>query len=305
MKILLGCDVDPQLPPVLSTRPTYDVWEANARINRLLELASNHLPPITWLIRADESVRFAEGDFASGYIYSERLWRRLVDMGHELGWHMHPMSFSQAHSCFEFDPNPSWLWVANAALSQHFSINATRTGWNYGSTSLLGALSDLGVIVDFSALPGNIAWFSLGQSTVCVDWLRCSERAYHPSRDDYQRGESNTLPLLEIPIAQFRNSLTGAAKRFVWRIRHGCCSVSGLLKKTRMLTDAWQTLPDPRIEMWAFFFHPYDLSEQGMINLISNIGLLRSLPGAEFYTATALAKAIAQTDIREASATPD
>ena len=47
------------------------------------------MPPITWLIRSDESVRFATGDFASGYRLRQELWNSLASRGHQLGWHMH------------------------------------------------------------------------------------------------------------------------------------------------------------------------------------------------------------------------
>ena len=93
MKIVIGCDVDPVLPQRLTQPPAGDIWQCLAYVDRLMDALGNDAPPITWLIRSDESVRFSTGDFASGYVTRHGMWQSLVARGHELGWHFHLMSY--------------------------------------------------------------------------------------------------------------------------------------------------------------------------------------------------------------------
>jgi hypothetical protein len=94
------------------------------------------------------------------------------------------------------------------------------------------------------------------------------------------------LRLWEVPIAQFRRSLTGSVARGLLRLRHGYFSMSGLTNHTQLLTDCWPELPRHPGGVWAFFFHPYDLTEVGIRNFQANVRRLRSLPDVEFQTAT-------------------
>jgi len=287
MKVLLGCDVDPVLPPLLDAPPPGDIWQCLDAVDALVSGAGGELPPITWLIRADESIRFSTGDFASGYLTRAALWDTLRARDHELGWHMHAWSFDKASASFRFDPDPSWLAAAHGALSRHFDVRSTRTGWDYGSTRLLQQLDRLGVWVDFSALPGHIAWFTVGRDRITVDWLRCPAHPYHPARDDHQRpGE---LRLLEVPITPFASSAPGMMARVAWRMAHGSLSLRGARSKTRLLTDRWDSLPPTITPVWAFYFHPEDLEGEGARRLMQNVARLRRVPGVEFVTASELA----------------
>jgi hypothetical protein len=49
-----------------------------------MDALSSDAPPITWLIRSDESVRFSTGDVTSGYVTRHDV-ASLVARGHELG----------------------------------------------------------------------------------------------------------------------------------------------------------------------------------------------------------------------------
>jgi hypothetical protein len=286
-EVLLGCDVDPVLPTRLVERPGGDVWAVLDRVEELIERAGSRLPPVTWLIRADESVRFATGDYASGYLGRRAMWDRLVGAGHELGWHMHLLSRDATAGDFVFDPRPDWLEAAHGALAAHFPVLATRTGWDYASAFLFSELDRLGVRLDFSALPGNRVWHRVGRNRIVVDWLRCPAGPYRPDRGDHQRPGPSPLRLIELPLSQFRNSLAGMAKRFAWRLRHGCFSVRGLGNKTRLLTDRWDGLPVASRERWVCYFHPEDLSDDGIRNLLDNVGRLEAT-GATFLPASSI-----------------
>jgi hypothetical protein len=290
MKILIGCDVDPVLPAVLDRRPQGDIWECLDRIGALAGRMGNALPRITWLIRADQSVEFSSGSLASGYASRRGLWDGLHARGHELGWHMHLMSYSAEHGQFVFDPDPSWLGEAHEQIARCFPVHSTRTGWDYGSSTLLAALDRLGVTLDFSALPGSVAWFSVGRVKLRSDWRACPAVPYHPSRSDYQCSGSDALSLWEVPVAQFRRPLAASVMRAGWRLRHGYLSSAGVQKMTRVLTDEWPDLPLPADSVWAFFFHPYDLSDAGISNFGANVRRLEDSADAEFVTASEIAR---------------
>ena len=288
MKVLIGCDVDPVLPGKLASVPAGRVWEPLDRIAALTSTMKGDLPAVTWLIRSDASVHFATGDYASGYLAYQETWSKLRQSGHELGWHMHLLSYSGTQGAFIFDPEPEWLSDAHGALNQYFPVHSTRTGWDFANNYLFHQLDALGVELDFSALPGNKVWSSVGGCRFVVDWLGCSERAYRPSLEDYRRPGVDSLRLIEVPITQFPNSGSGALKRLAWRLRNGCLSLSGLRNKTRMLTEPWQEMPHSDSDVWAFYFHPEDLIDEGIRNFVRNVEQLRGLPAAEFLTASAV-----------------
>jgi hypothetical protein len=290
MKVVIGCDFDPVLPAVLERRPANDIWEASfAGLQRLLDRTGWKLPAITWLLRSDESVRFAAGAYDDAYRRGEAIWSRLRDAGHEIGWHMHVLSYDEARGRFRFDPEPDWLAAAKAALEQHVPIAATRTGWDYGSSFLMSRLDELGVRIDFSALPGNIVWHRLGDETITVDWRNAPRGPYHPNRHDYQRPGPDPLRIVELPVAQFANRPAGMGKRLAWRCLQGCFSLKGLRDKTVLLTTDWNgRLPAIRGDVWSFFFHPEDLTPDGTECMIRNLRSLTDLPGTEFVTAGGL-----------------
>lgn len=200
---------------------------------------------------------------------------------------MHLGSFDRQANCFVFEPEPVWLSDAHASLQVHYEVKATRTGWDFCSNTLMRALNDLGILLDFSALPGNVAWFNVGPDRLKVDWSRCPLEPYHPAGGDYQR--KGELGILEVPITQFRQSVIGGVKRFLWRTSHGCPQLTGLRNKTQKLTDFWAALPDSATPIMAFYFHPEDVDRgQGLANLTRNLQLLRSMPDVEFATASSI-----------------
>jgi len=214
------------------------------------------------------------------------MWDALRRAGHELGWHMHLMSYHASELCYSFDPEPRWLDDAFAALAQHFDVRATRTGWDYCSSWLMRRLDELCVVVDLSALPGNVVWQIAGRKKIKIDWLRTESAPYHPAVDDYQR--SGSLDILEVPITGFPNSAPGIARRIIWRLGHGCLSPRGLMSANRMLTQKWTRLPSHRSSVSAFYFHPSGLTDEGIEQFRVNLDILRGLSEVEFVTASAI-----------------
>jgi hypothetical protein len=287
--VLIGADVDPRIPG-FRQRPTGDLWDPLDAIPALERALGADLPPVTWLIRADDSIRHVSGSFESGFTSRPELWDRLRSRGHELGWHFHHWTYGPTSDAF--DPDPAWLPDACAALSRFFPVSSTRTGWDYANNETMRALDALGVRLDFSALPGHLVWWTIEGHPIVVDWRRAPREPYHPAAVDYQRPGAAPLALLEVPITSFRADPLSMAKRAVWRALHGAWSIRGLAAKTHYLTRPWPAPPPPAAVL-AFYFHPSDLPGDGVANAARNIAMLRERYAAEFVTGRELAAHLA------------
>jgi hypothetical protein len=293
MLVVVGADVDPRLPG-MRRRPDWDPWDTLDRIPPLLAALGDALPKITWLLRADDTIRHVTGAFDSCFVRQRELWTGLRDRGHELGWHFHHWTFGKGEG--GFDPNPPWLDDAHAALSQHFAISATRTGWDYSNTETMRRLAALGVRIDFSSLPGHLVWWTVDGERILVDWHRAPSRAYRPSAEDYQqpsRATASPLDILEVPIASFDAGAVAVAKRVVWRMLHAKFTVAGVTAKTLMMTQPWTAPPRPA-DVLAFHFHPEDLTAEGLDAFVHNVDLLKRECAAEFVTATEAAASLGE-----------
>ena len=286
---LIGADVDPRLPG-MRRLPAWDAWDPLDLIPHLETGLGADLPKVTWLIRADDTIRHVTGSFESGYTTRHAMWARLEARGHELGWHFHHWTFGERAS--GFDPNPQWLPDAYAAVASLYPVCSTRLGWDYANRETMERLESLGIQIDFSAIPGHLVWWSVDGERIVVDWRRCPTVPYHPSRADYQRPGDAPLRLLEVPITSFRASAAGMARRAVWRLLHGEWSLTGLAAKTRMMTEVWPSPPPPS-DVLAFFFHPEELAANGIANFGRNVAMLRERFDPEFVTARELASRLA------------
>jgi hypothetical protein len=291
--VLIGVDVDPRLPG-MRQRPSWDAWDPLDLIPTLEAALGSALPPITWLIRADDTIRHVTGSFESGYTSRRAMWDRLQSRGHELGWHFHHWTYGEHAD--GFDPCPSWLPDACAALARFFPIATTRTGWDYANNETMHALEALGVRLDFSALPGHLVWWTVDGERIVVDWRRAPRAPYHPGAGDYQQPGAAPLTLVEVPITSFRADPASMAKRAVWRALHGAWSLRGLSAKTRFLTQPWPE-PPPPADVLAFYFHPEDLAGDGAANAARNIALLRERFDPEFVTGQTLASRLANPHV--------
>jgi hypothetical protein len=293
MLVVIGADVDPRLPG-MRRLPDWDPWDTLEHIPHLESALGADLPPITWLLRADDTIRHVTGAFDSCYLSRRDMWTRLHARGHELGWHFHHWTFGATDG--GFDPNPPWLSAAHAALSRHFAIQATRTGWDYCNSSTMRTLAALGVAIDFSSLPGQLVWWSIDGERILVDWKRAPGHPYRPGRDDYQQPAGgpgdDALRIWELPIAAFRATLMTMAKRTVWRLLHGELSLAGVAAKTLMMTQPWPRAPRPA-DVLAFHFHPEDLTAAGVDAFARNVTLLKQAFNPEFVTASVAAARLA------------
>ena len=292
MLVVIGADVDPRLPG-MRRRPDWDPWDTLGHIPLLESTLGADLPPITWLLRADDTIRHVTGAFDSCYTTGQDTWTRLRARGHELGWHFHHWTFGATDG--GFDPNPPWLSDAHAALSRHFAVQATRTGWDYCNSGTMRTLAALGITIDFSSLPGQLVWWSIDGERILVDWKRAPATPYRPGRDDFQQpggAGDDALRIWELPIASFGATPLTMAKRVVWRALHGELSLAGVSSKTLMMTQPWLR-PPWRADVLAFHFHPEDLTAEGLATFSRNVALLKKEFNPEFVTASDAASRLA------------
>jgi len=280
--VIIACDVDPRLKD-MANRAEWNVWDVLDFIPSLENALGSELPPISWMIRSDDSMRELTGSYTSCLTARPGLWDRLRARGHELGWHFHHWSYGDHRG---FDPHPAWLPDAYEALAAHFPVRATRTGWDYCNTNTFRALDTLNVDIDLSALPGYLVWVEVESESFMVDWRRSPYTPYHPSHDNYQRAGPHPLRLIEVPISSFRASTVNAVRRAGWRIINGVWSIAGITAKVRYLTDEWNGVPRLRGDVIAVYFHPDNLADAGIKDFVRNIGLLRRHFDPEFLTAS-------------------
>ncbi len=231
--VVIGCDCDPDRPQYGGVR--YDSHEplkwrgVREGVDRAREITEqieddcgNHAK-ITWCVRSDLQMQQIYGDCAWPYAEFAGLWESLVERGDEIAWHPHLWRWGEQHGCwYQEIEDASWmrdcLCQGYEALSTHMGRAPTtsRMGWEFHNDVTMQQVSELGIKVDFSAIPGR---FTPGQRdkwgsrfNCYVDWRSTPERSYTPSASDYRRepraGET-ALSVTEVPMSTFRSKLLG------------------------------------------------------------------------------------------------
>ena len=217
--IVVSCDTDPDRPGFLDRVPSRGLtWRgmtegipAAKDFLRGVRDSRGREPVFTWLLRADDQVRRVHGDPAWVMHTHSALLRSLQQSGDELGWHPHFWRRETDNGpWFQEVENTDWqvqmLHDAHRGVAASFvgAPQSVRMGWAYHNNRTFGALEDLGVAVDCSALPGYRTFRgkppTRGENN--FDWYSSPRRPFRPSRNDYRRpaaaGES-AFRVLEVP----------------------------------------------------------------------------------------------------------
>ncbi len=230
IKLALTIDAEPDLPESGSTRWNIHKqkfsWNGIERgLDNLFSVLRNYQDSfggngaVTHFIRADEQIKAGCGAYNYMFKKYERLWKKLMHEGDEIGWHYHAFKWDGKNWIQETNDD-SYLkksmadsWEAIKSLK----IQSSRMGWFFHNNTTMNALSDLGVNYDSSAIPGismknsRIKNFFRGTTFVCVnDWRKCPNRVYNPSREDYQT--EGSLPIYEIPTTVAETKQFGVRK---------------------------------------------------------------------------------------------
>jgi len=233
LDVVIGCDCDPDRPQYGGTR--YDTraplrWRGvREGIRRAREIADGvrddfgNPARITWCVRSDLQMQEIYGDCAWAYSEFSDLWEHLARCGDEIAWHPHLWRWHEQEACwYQEIEDEDWirrcLREGHRALSDRMGHAPTtsRMGWEFHNNVTMQQLNDLGIRVDFSAIPGRYTagrpdkW---GSMLNChVDWRDAPQKPYRPSVCDYRReatGKQQVLEITELPMSIFRSPLLG------------------------------------------------------------------------------------------------
>ena len=251
--VVIGCDADPDRKDLLDRVPSGTLtWRGLTEGIPLLKRSLQGLrdktgrePVFTWLLRADEQIRDLHGEYAAIARMYRPLLQTLQQSGDELGWHPHFWRRDGAGGNWyqeveDVDWQIDMLKKAHADLAACLpdGVKSVRMGWDYHNNRTYRALEELGVVVDFSAIPGLRTFIGAPpkRGENLFDWHSSPQTPFRPSRQDYRRpaeGRTNQSRLLEVP--------NFVSTSVVW----GLVSGLQLARKTRNLRLLSQSIRRP------------------------------------------------------------
>ncbi len=234
--IIIGCDVDPSPDPTSKYASEDDnirwkgVTEDIPKLKEMLNSFSHEngqYPNITWLLRSDKQFKIYYDDYAYPVKKFWDIWKSCQKDGDELGWHPHLWDFDESNQWwYPRIHDPEWiidcLTEGYKEITRYFIPKSVRMGWNFQSNTVMNVLNNLGIIVDFSALPKQktSAFKSRKNFPIChLDWRITSEEFYYPSENDYRRvSRFNEKPLdiLEMPLSLTQISFHRALFKYIY-----------------------------------------------------------------------------------------
>lgn len=154
----------------------------------------------TWFVRADDQIGYYFGN--NSYIFSKfhKNWKILFEKGHEIAWHPHLYKLDNDIWPQEYNSSALKEQLYRSKISIQMAgweVKSSRIGEAYCSNSIINDLSELGIKVDSSALPGR----SRKDGERTIDWINSPFKPYYPSKADYRIPGSPSYPILEIPFS--------------------------------------------------------------------------------------------------------
>ncbi len=217
--IVIGCDTDPDRAGYLDGVPAdaltwHGMTEGIPCLKDAVASVCDHegkSPVFTWLLRVDEQVRRMHGSYAWVLRNHTAFLQLLETSGDELGWHPHFWRFDErANKWHQESLDVAWqIRMLQEAHRDYLSVFpgralSVRMGWDYHNTQTYATLEQLGVRVEFSAIPGmcTMPRSIPAHPENLFDWYPTPRHPYYPSRVDYRRppvsGEE-AFSLLEAP----------------------------------------------------------------------------------------------------------
>jgi hypothetical protein len=152
----------------------------------------------TWFIRLDGQMEALYGK--ADYVFSRHQEEisELQQHGHEIGWHAHCYVLVDG----QWKQNINVTSILNelkkyAPLALSYEMRSVRMGWGFHKNETLGLLSNLGFLVDSSAIPRPAyRW----EETI-KDWNGTPSLPYFPSKLDYRIPGEPFLSILEVPMS--------------------------------------------------------------------------------------------------------
>jgi hypothetical protein len=166
-------------------------WNSLENIRPMRDLFSEYGIRTTWFVRADEQIQAMHGRCDFLLAEYRHLWESMAD--DEIGWHPHLYSFKRETGKWSEDSEADRQAerIFTGALKGSYDFKSVRIGETLCNNSLMNRLSEFGMSVDSTALPGRRNW----EST--------PNHPFHPSKEDHKAPciiRSEELPILEVPM---------------------------------------------------------------------------------------------------------
>ena len=152
----------------------------------------------TWFIRLDSQIEKLYGSPDHFFNKHKEKISWLLTNGHSIGWH---------HHSYTLDEKNRWIQNTNemmileelkkyGTIARSKGLNICRMGWGYHTNKTMKLVSELGFIIDSSAIPRpNYKW-----DLAKKDWSISTCKWYYPSERDYRIEGQPSLKILEAPM---------------------------------------------------------------------------------------------------------
>lgn len=173
--------------------------------------------PFTWNVRSDDQIKQVFGN--AGWIIEEYfdIWDKLRKRGDSLCWHPHLWKWNIQNG-YWYQEVKAEHWIEECLSSGYSAFKEivqpekvfVHTGWCFQNNFTMKILNELGIIADYSALPGmRNDGYRDGKAalTNSFDWQITPHKPYFPSLNDYRRNaidNEKAWKLLEIPSFTFK-----------------------------------------------------------------------------------------------------
>jgi hypothetical protein len=172
-------------------------FDFDQQLCEVLCFLADHNAKATAFVRVDQQL-----DKYFGYLHLfEKVLSAIDKSGRpevEIGWHPH--IYSRRGDKYEVAREDAFvaemIEEVYSSVEEVHKMRCVRLGGNQGGDLIISTLDRLGFAIDSSAFPGR----KQVDAHRHFDWSRCTNSPYHPSIDDYQRGDSVNHAILEIPI---------------------------------------------------------------------------------------------------------
>jgi hypothetical protein len=231
LDIVIGCDADPDRHELTGEAPSGKLhWNGIRNGIPLLKEKAQKIvdtngkqPVITWCWRSDEQITQMEGDAA----YIPRVEKSLMESlkldGDEHAWHAHVWKMNQQSKQW-YQESHDTPWQRAMLQSSYQALKdalgevpvSLRTGWTFHNQTTFHTVAELGIQVDFSALPGlriDPPSEETKSGANYFDWMGTPYLPYRPDRTDHRRasgnGSSAYESILEAPCTVVPSFLWG------------------------------------------------------------------------------------------------
>ena len=262
-----------------------------------LEAESSVEIHFSWFIRADIQIAEILGHAAWPYVTWHALLRSLRVRGDEIGWHPHFWrTRHRSNYWFQETTDEGYmercLRTGFAAIPSRYRPRIVRTGWDFHTASSLRVVSELGLVADFSALPGistsGTPNVKTGTPIVVRNWLGAPDRPYHPSRRNPRTAASeptDRLDILEIPVSTFRLPWTMRyakhARDMIRALPHQGLSEPYVTKRPSLFNAAvsyYLTHRNAALVPFVALFHAdellFDRGAYSLSNVVKNVSII-------------------------------